>query len=139
MKTAVKPALGDIRTIHMLPRWVTSAQGEAVEIVAFQSGATLTVLDGLASDPSLLLPVKLLATRLALKTAASKQEAVDSEHDIYNYQRRSPCTGALHSFVMTETFLVYSILRQCLVCPSCSFKREGCSLQRAFPLSFVCI
>ncbi|MFT4961411.1 MAG: hypothetical protein ACI92Z_002502 [Paracoccaceae bacterium] len=52
MKTAAKPALGNTQTIHMLPRWVTSVRGEAIETVAFGSGAALAMLDIVLRDPS---------------------------------------------------------------------------------------
>ncbi|WP_281823545.1 DUF1403 family protein [Jannaschia rubra] len=49
---------------------------ETLETVAFRSGAALTVLDHLVSDPAQSVPVKLLANRLALTgaTATSKLE-----------------------------------------------------------------
>ena len=49
---------------------------ETLETVAFRSGAALTVLDQLISDPKFGVPVKLVANRLALSaaTATSKLE-----------------------------------------------------------------
>ena len=44
MKTAAKPALGDTQTIHMLPRWVTSAQSQDTDSVVFLSGAALAMV-----------------------------------------------------------------------------------------------
>ena len=42
----------DLDTLPKLPAWVTSGRAETFEAVAFQSGAALTVLDQLISDPS---------------------------------------------------------------------------------------
>ncbi len=70
------PISNDLATLPQLPGWVTSAQVETLETVAFRSGAALTVLDQLVSDPRHGVPVKLLANRLALSaaTATSKLE-----------------------------------------------------------------
>ncbi|QFT99810.1 hypothetical protein FIU85_21000 (plasmid) [Roseovarius sp. THAF8] len=70
-------AISDDRTnLPNLPGWVTSGRPETLETVAFRSGAALTVLDQLISDPRHGVPVKLLANRLALNaaTATSKLE-----------------------------------------------------------------
>ena len=66
----------DFNKLPHLPRWVTSGRPETLETVAFRSGAALTVLDQLISDPRHDVPLKLLANRLALKaaTASSKLE-----------------------------------------------------------------
>lgn len=66
----------DLGNLPKLPVWVTSGRAETFEVVAFRSGAALTVLDELLSDPRHGVPVKLLANRLALKaaTATSKLE-----------------------------------------------------------------
>lgn len=66
----------DLNTLPQLPGWVTSGQTETLETVAFRSGAALTVLDQLISDPRHSVPLKLLANRLALSaaTATSKLE-----------------------------------------------------------------
>ena len=66
----------DLMTLPKLPGWVTSGHAETLETVAFRSGAALTVLDQLVCDPSLGVPQKLLANRLALTaaTATSKLE-----------------------------------------------------------------
>ena len=66
----------DLNTLPKLPAWVTSTRAETPETVAFRSGAVLTVLDQLISDPALGVPLKLLANHLALKaaTATSKLE-----------------------------------------------------------------
>ena len=66
----------DPTTLPQLPGWVTSDRAEALETVAFRSGAALTVLDQLISDPSHDVPIRLLANRLALNaaTATSKLE-----------------------------------------------------------------
>jgi len=54
-----------------LPGWVTSGRAETPQTVAFRSGATLTVLDQLVSEPSKGVPLKLLANRLGLKAATT--------------------------------------------------------------------
>ena len=66
----------DLSTLPHLPGWVTYGRAETLETVAFRSGAALTVLDQLVSDPRHGVPVKLLANRLALgaATATSKLE-----------------------------------------------------------------
>lgn len=61
----------EVVTLPKLPSWVTSHRPETPETVAFRSGAALTVLDGLMSDPRHGVPVKLLANLLALKSAAA--------------------------------------------------------------------
>lgn len=66
----------DLNTLPRLPYWVTSGRAEVLENVAFRSGAALTVLDQLVTDPRHGVPVKLLANRMALSaaTATSKLE-----------------------------------------------------------------
>ncbi|HBZ43994.1 MAG TPA: hypothetical protein DEO85_08070 [Maritimibacter sp.] len=66
----------DLNTLPQVPGWVTSGRPETLETVAFRSGAALTVLDQLVSDPRHGVPLKLLANRLALgaATATSKLE-----------------------------------------------------------------
>lgn len=66
----------DLGNLPQLPSWVTSGRAETLETVAFRSGAGLTVLDQLISDPKYGVPLKLLANRLALcaATATSKLE-----------------------------------------------------------------
>lgn len=54
-----------------LPGWVTSGRSETLETVAFRSGAALTVLDQLVSDPQYGVPVKLLANLMALSAATA--------------------------------------------------------------------
>jgi hypothetical protein len=71
MKPVAKPALGDTQTIHMLPRWVTSAQGEATDTVAFTSGAALAMLHMVLRDPNGTLSGALLRDRLALEAAVA--------------------------------------------------------------------
>lgn len=71
MKSAAKPITSDTQTIQMLPRWVTSVQGEAIDIVAFTSGAALAMLDGVLRDPSDTLPGALLRDRMALEAAVA--------------------------------------------------------------------
>lgn len=61
----------DLNSLPKLPGWVTSGLVETLETVAFRSGAALTVLDQLVSDPQHGLPVKLLANRLALIAAVA--------------------------------------------------------------------
>lgn len=61
----------DQNILPKLPAWVTSGRAETLETVAFRSGAALTVLDQLVTDPRHGVPVKLLANRLALKTATA--------------------------------------------------------------------
>ncbi|WP_254696737.1 DUF1403 family protein [Phaeobacter inhibens] len=55
----------------MLPRWVTSAQGQGTDSVAFTSGAALAMLDVVLRDPSGTLPGALLRDRLALEAAVA--------------------------------------------------------------------
>ena len=57
--------------LPQLPDWITSGRAKTPENVAFRSGAALTVLDQLVSDPTHGVPVKLLANRLALKAATA--------------------------------------------------------------------
>lgn len=76
-----------------LPGWVTSGRAETLETVAFRSGAALTVLDQLASDPRHGVPLKLLANRLALSaaTATSKLEGrLAREADIRDAYHLTP-------------------------------------------------
>lgn len=84
----------DLSILPKLPAWVTSGRPETLETVAFRSGAALTVLDGLVSDPNHGAPVKLLANQLALKaaTATSKLEGrLAREADIRDaYHLTSP-------------------------------------------------
>lgn len=61
----------DMITLPQLPGWVTSGRAETLETVAFRSGAALTVLDQLVSDPRYGVPMKLLANRLALNAATA--------------------------------------------------------------------
>ncbi len=83
----------DLNTLPKLPPWVTSGRAETLETVAFRSGAALTVLDGLVSDPGHGVPVKLLANRLALSaaTATSKLEGrLAREADIRDAYHLAP-------------------------------------------------
>lgn len=61
----------DLDTLPKLPGWVTTARPETLETVTFRSGAALTVLDQLVSDPRYGVPVSLLANRQALCGAAA--------------------------------------------------------------------
>jgi len=68
--------IDNLDTPPRIPSWVTSARPETLEAVVFRSGAALTVLDQLVSNPSQGVPLKLLANQLALQaaTATSKHE-----------------------------------------------------------------
>ena len=61
----------DMVSLPKLSAWVTSQRAETPETVAFRSGAALTVLDALVSDPRYGVPVKLLVNRLALNAATT--------------------------------------------------------------------
>lgn len=83
----------DLTTLPKLPSWVTTARPETFETVAFRSGAALTVLHQLLSDPFHGVPVKLLANRLALSaaTATSKLEGrLAREADICDAYHLTP-------------------------------------------------
>ena len=83
----------DLSTLPQLPGWVTSGRAETLETVAFRSGAALTVLDQLVSDPRHGVPAKLLANRLALSAAVttSKLEGrLAREADIRDAYHLSP-------------------------------------------------
>ena len=83
----------DLISLPKLPAWVTSGRAEIPETVAFRSGAALTVLDALISDPVHGVPVKLLANQLALKaaTATSKLEGrLAREADIRDAYHLAP-------------------------------------------------
>ncbi len=83
----------DLMTLPKLSAWVTSGRAETLETVAFRSGAALTVLDQLVSDPSKGVPLKLLAKRLAL-TAATNTSKLEGrlarEVDIRDAYHLSP-------------------------------------------------
>ncbi|MEM9871789.1 MAG: DUF1403 family protein [Pseudomonadota bacterium] len=79
--------------LPILPSWVTSGRAETLDTVAFRSGAALTVLDQLVSDPQHGVPVRLLANRLALTaaTATSKLEGrLAREADIRDAYHLTP-------------------------------------------------
>ena len=83
----------DLNTLPQLPGWVTSGRAETLETVAFRSGAALTVLDQLVSDPRYGVPVKLLANRQALRaaTVTSKLEGrLAREADIRDAYHLTP-------------------------------------------------
>jgi hypothetical protein len=85
--------LNDLNTLPKLPSWVTSGRVETPETVAFRSGAALTVLDQLVTDPIQAVPLKLLANRLALHaaTATSKLEGrLAQEADIRDAYHLTP-------------------------------------------------
>ena len=80
-------------TLPKLPVWVTSGRAETPETVAFRSGAALTVLDALVSDPAHGVPVMLLANRLSLTaaTVTSKLEGrLAREADIRDAYHLTP-------------------------------------------------
>ncbi|WP_113913382.1 DUF1403 family protein [Roseovarius dicentrarchi] len=80
----------DRNSLPKLPAWVTSGRAETPETVTFRSGAALTVLDQLLTDPRHGVPVKLLTNHLALKaaTATSKLEGrLSLEADIRDAYR----------------------------------------------------
>lgn len=83
----------DLNNLPKLPGWVTSGRAETLQSVAFRSGAALTVLDALVSDPAHGVPVKLLANQLALQaaTATSKFEGrLAREADIRDAYHLTP-------------------------------------------------
>jgi hypothetical protein len=83
----------DQANLPQLPGWVTSGRAETLETVTFRSGAALTVLDQLVSDPRHGVPLKLLANRLALSaaTATSKLEGrLAREADIRDAYHLAP-------------------------------------------------
>lgn len=87
------PFSNNLTKLPQLPGWVTSGQTETPETVAFRSGAALTVLDQLVSDPRHGVPVRLLANRLALSaaTATSKLEGrLAREADIRDAYHLTP-------------------------------------------------
>jgi hypothetical protein len=87
----------DLSTLPKLPSWVTSGRAETFESVAFRSGAALTVLDQLISDPSQAVPLKLIANQLALQaaTATSKLEGrLAREADIRDAYHLTPAGEA---------------------------------------------
>ena len=87
----------DLNNLPKLPGWVTSGRPETLETVAFRSGAALTVLDQLVSDPRHGVPVKLLANKLALRaaTATSKLEGrLAREADIRDAYHLTPAGEA---------------------------------------------
>lgn len=84
---------GDLNTLPKLPGWVTSARAQTLETVAFRSGAALSVLDQLFSDPRHGVPLTLLANRMALSaaTATSKLEGrLAREADIRDAYHLTP-------------------------------------------------
>ncbi len=87
----------DLPKLPQLPGWVTSGRSETPETVAFRSGAGLTVLDQLVSDPRHGVPVKLLGNRLALSAAraTSKLEGrLAREADIRDAYHLAPAGEA---------------------------------------------
>lgn len=93
MTYQLAPISDDLTTLPQLPGWVTSGRAETLETMAFRSGAALTVLDQLVSDPRHGVPAKLLANRLALSAAVttSKLEGrLAREADIRDAYHLSP-------------------------------------------------
>ncbi|MGJ8557175.1 MAG: DUF1403 family protein [Sulfitobacter geojensis] len=87
----------DLLNLPKLSAWVTSGRAETPETVAFRSGAALTVLDQLVSDPRHDVPVKLLANQLALQaaTVTSKLEGrLAREADIRDAYHLTPAGEA---------------------------------------------
>lgn len=83
----------DLSNLPKLPAWASSGRVETLETVAFRSGAALTVLDALLTDPTHGVPVKLLANRMALSaaTATSKLEGrLAREADIRDAYHLTP-------------------------------------------------
>ena len=83
----------DQNILPKLPAWVTYGRAETLETVAFQSGAALSVLDALVTNPRHGVPVNLLANRLALQaaTATSKLEGrLAREADIRDAYHLTP-------------------------------------------------
>lgn len=83
----------NLNILPKMPPWVTSGREDTFDSVTFRSGAALTVLDQLVSDPSHGVPVKLLANQLALQaaTATSKLEGrLAREADIRDAYHLSP-------------------------------------------------
>lgn len=97
LATATATVSDDLMTLPKLPAWVTSGRAETPETVAFRSGAVLTVLDALLSDPTQGVPGKLMVNRLALKaaTATSKIEGrLAREADIRDAYHLTPLGDA---------------------------------------------
>ncbi len=83
----------DLSTLPKLPAWVTSRRAETLDTVGFRSGAALAVLDAVVTNPRHVVPVKLLANRLALTaaTATSKLEGrLAREADIRDAYHLTP-------------------------------------------------
>jgi hypothetical protein len=51
MKATANPDLADTQTLHLLPRWVTSAPGQGTDSVAKSSSAALALRDGVFRNP----------------------------------------------------------------------------------------
>ncbi len=90
MKTTANAIIGDTQTIHMLPRWVTSAQGQTPETVAFTSGAALAMLDVVLRDPDGTLPSALLRDRMALGAAVACLK-LENRHESMSDIRDAVC------------------------------------------------
>ncbi len=80
-------------TLPKLPAWVTSARTETPETMAFLSGATFAMLDGVLRQSGDAVPKSLLANALALKAAVvtSKLEGrMATEADIRDAYQLTP-------------------------------------------------
>ncbi len=90
MKPAAKPTLDDTQTIQMLPRWVTSAQGQGTDSVAFTSGAALAMLDMVLRNPGGTLPGALLRDRMALNAGVACLK-LENRHEVTSDIRDAVC------------------------------------------------
>ncbi|MXW87445.1 MAG: DUF1403 family protein [Boseongicola sp. SB0673_bin_14] len=93
MEDRSRPGHGLSGSLPSLPAWAAVERAQTVEGASFLAGATLTVLDGLLSDPAHGVPLELLASRLALAAAAatSKLEGRRArEEDIRDAYRLAP-------------------------------------------------
>ena len=71
MKLSAKSILDDHQILNLLPRWVTSAQSQGTDSVAFASGAALALLDVVLRDPAGTLPGALMRDRMAMEAAVA--------------------------------------------------------------------
>lgn len=118
MKPAAKPALGDSQTIHMLPRWVTSASGQDTDTVGFTSGAALAMLDVVLGDPNGTLPSALLRDRMAVEAAIAclklenRHESISDIRDAVCLARAGDALGPAGDMFMAWRKLVRINLTQ---------------------------
>ena len=90
MKAVAKPVLDGTQTIHMLPRWVTSASGQDTDSVAFTSGAALAMLDVVLGAPNDTLPGALLRDRMAVESAIACLK-LENRHESMSDIRDAAC------------------------------------------------